>query len=378
MASPPKELFNTRMGLLCNPASVDSRINHAKACLHQRFPGALTALFSPQHGFFAEKQDNMIESDHMVDPVSGLPVFSLYGETRMPTPAMFDKIDTLVIDIQDVGTRVYTFIYTMAHCMEAARRFNKKIIVCDRPNPINGTTTEGNCLAPEYASFVGRYPIPMRHGLTIGELALFFNSRFGIDCDLEVIPMTGWKRGMRFDETGLPWVPPSPNMPTPATAAVYPGQVLLEGTNLSEGRGTTQPFELFGAPFIRHQALRPYLLKNRFPGVFLRETLFEPTSNKWRGEPCFGYQIHVTDFSTYRPYATTLKLLGAIIATHPEFAWTPPPYEYEYELTPIDMLIGDGRIRRRLEDGSDMDDVERSWQDELDAFIEDCRGVWLY
>jgi len=320
----------------------------------------------------------MIESDHMIDPVSGIPVFSLYGETRIPTQAMFDHIDTLIIDIQDVGTRVYTFIYTMAHCMEAAKKFNKKIIVCDRPNPINGIHVEGNCLSPEYASFVGLYPIPMRHGLTIGELALFFNDRFGIHCDLEVIPMKGWKRGMGFDETGLPWVAPSPNMPTPVTALVYPGQVLLEGTNLSEGRGTTQPFELFGAPFIRHEALRPHLSENSFPGVFLRETVFEPTSNKWQGEPCCGFQIHVTDSSIYQPYITTLKLLAAIIATHPEFAWKQPPYEYEYELMPIDMLIGDGQIRRRIEDGEDLNALETSWQSGLRDFMDDCRGFLLY
>ncbi len=376
--SPPKELFGSRIGLLSNSASIDSRFNHAKKLFQKRFPGSLKALYSPQHGFFAEKQDNMVESDHMIDPVSGIPVFSLYGETRMPTRAMLDPIDILVIDLQDVGTRVYTFIYTISYCLEAAKLFNRKVIVCDRPNPINGITTEGNCLSPEYASFVGRYPIPMRHGLTVGELAVLFNQRFGIGCDLEVIPMKGWKRRMSFYDTGLPWAPPSPNMPAPATAMVYPGQVLWEGTNISEGRGTTLPFELFGAPFIDVEKLKPYISKNSFPGIALRETLFEPTSNKWQGSACKGFQIHVTDFSKYRPYITTLKLLGAIIANHPDFAWKKPPYEYEHKLAPIDLIIGDAKIRRLVENGSNLDEIERSWQNGLEDFIKTSRQYWLY
>ncbi len=248
--TPPPSVKGQRLGLLCNPASVDRRLVHARQRIDRTFPGQLKALYAPQHGFYAEKQDNMIESADRLDPATGLPVFSLYGDTRVPTRSMMDPIDVMLVDLQDVGTRVYTFIYTLSYCMEAARQYGKKIIVLDRPNPVGGLRVEGNLLDPDCSSFVGRYPIPMRHGLTIGELALLFNTHFGIGCDLEVVSMQGWKREMIFSQTGLPWVAPSPNLPTPASAMVYPGQVIWEGTNISEGRGTTQPFELFGAPFI--------------------------------------------------------------------------------------------------------------------------------
>ena len=250
IADPPAWLEGRRLGLLCNPASVDSGLRHARHLLRDRFPGALRALFSPQHGFFAEKQDNMIESDDMVDPVLGIPVFSLYGSTRIPSAGMLADIDVLVVDLQDAGTRVYTFATTLSYCMETAAACGKTVLVLDRPNPTGGAAVEGNLLRAEWASFVGRYPIPMRHGLTLAELARLFNAAFGIGCDLQVMPMSGWKREMTFADTGLPWVAPSPNLPTPAAALVYPGQVLWEGTNVSEGRGTTQPFELFGAPYL--------------------------------------------------------------------------------------------------------------------------------
>ena len=220
IASPPSELRNARLGLLCNSASVDSNIIHARQRLQAVFGERLKALYSPQHGFFAEKQDNMIESDHRKDRLLGLQVYSLYGRTRIPTQEMLDPIDVLLIDLQDVGTRVYTFMYTMSYCMEAARKFDKKVIILDRPNPIGGLAIEGNCLDPQWHSFVGRYPIPMRHGLTIGELARLFNDAYGIDCDLQVLPMGGWRRHMMFEETGLPWIAPSPNLPTPVSALV--------------------------------------------------------------------------------------------------------------------------------------------------------------
>jgi len=283
IAHPPRSLSDGRLGLLCNPASIDMRFQHARELIYQQFPGKLTALFSPQHGFFAEKQDNMIESDDTIDPLLQVPVFSLYGKTRVPTKDMFDLIDTLIIDLQDAGTRVYTFIYTMSYCLEVAEKLGKKIIVLDRPNPVNGISVEGNCLKRDVASFVGRYPIPMRHGLTIGELAILFNSHFNIGCELEVVPMEGWNRHMYFQHTGLPWVPPSPNLPTPLSAMVYPGQVLWEGTNISEGRGTTQPFELFGAPFLSTNKIISGLESENLPGVILRKCVFEPTSNKWQG-----------------------------------------------------------------------------------------------
>jgi len=367
--TPPKWILGKRLGLLSNPASIDRQFSHARDLININFPGQLKALYSPQHGFFAEKQDNMIESDDIADPILKIPVFSLYGQTRKPTKEMFDFVDILIIDLQDAGTRVYTFIYTMSYCLEAAKSFNKKVIVLDRPNPINGVLVEGNCLSSDYASFVGRYPIPMRHGLTIGELALLFNNHFGIGCDLEVIRMKNWNRPMYFANTDLPWIPPSPNLPTPISAMVYPGQVLWEGTNISEGRGTTQPFELFGAPFINTDNILSTLGGNKIPGGLLRQTVFEPTSNKWKNQSCTGFQIHITDPDKYRPFLTTLKLIQAVIACHKDqFEFTNPPYEYEYSKLPIDLIIGDREVRRRLEKLEEVDKIEKSWQNKLDDF----------
>ena len=379
IASPPKWIFRNRIGLLCNPASVDQNFCHASELINRRFPDQLKALYSPQHGFFSEKQDNMIESDDTIHPTLQIPVFSLYGKTRIPDKKMLDPIDILIIDLQDVGTRVYTFIYTMSYCLEAAKSFNKKVIILDRPNPINGITVEGNCLSTGYSSFVGRYPMPMRHGLTIGELALLFNSHFGIGCDLEVIQMKSWNRAMYFTNTGLPWIPPSPNLPTPVSAIVYPGQVLWEGTNISEGRGTTQPFELFGAPFINTENILSTLGGIKIPGGLLRQTVFEPTSNKWKNQSCTGFQIHITDPDKYRPYITTLKLLQAIIICHKDrFEFTNPPYEYEYNKLPIDLIIGDRKIRRRIEKLEKIDGIERSWKNKLDDFKKISKKFNLY
>ena len=379
LADPPLWMKGLRLGLLCNPASVDCRLRHARHLIQERFPGALRVLFSPQHGFFAEKQDNMIESGDLIDPALGLPVFSLYGQIRVPSREMFADIDLLLVDLQDAGSRVYTFIYTLSYCMEAARDCGKKVLVLDRPNPIGGTAVEGNLLNPEWASFVGRFPIPMRHGLTIGELARLFNARFGIGCELEVVPMAGWQREMLFADTGLPWVAPSPNLPTPASALVYPGQVLWEGTNVSEGRGTTQPFELFGAPFFNVAKVAAEIPTGSRSGTILRPAAFEPTSNKWQGRCCRGFQIHVTEPSRFAPYALTLRLLQAVLRHHSgEFAWRPPPYEYEYEKTPIDLLIGDPSIRQRLEALEPIEGIAASWQAELDEFKAMSREYHLY
>jgi uncharacterized protein YbbC (DUF1343 family) len=379
LADPPAWLRGQRLGLLCNPASVDRRFRHARDGLNQRLPGALRALFSPQHGFFAEKQDNMIESADMSDPVLGIPIFSLYGATRRPQPEMIAEIDILLVDLQDVGTRVYTFVYTLSYCMEVAREYGKKVVVLDRPNPVGGLAVEGNLLDPACRSFVGRFPIPMRHGLTIAELARLFNTRFGIGCDLAVIPMAGWQRSMMFIDTGLPWVAPSPNLPTPAAAMVYPGQVLWEGTNVSEGRGTTQPFELFGAPFLDQARLVSEFTRAPMDGAVLRPAAFEPTSNKWRGRICSGFQIHITDPQRYAPYAATLRLLQAVIRHHPhEFAWRPPPYEYEYEKLPIDLLIGSPSIRQRLENLEPVEAIEASWRTQTEEFAALSREQHLY
>ncbi|MGD2186222.1 MAG: DUF1343 domain-containing protein, partial [Desulfobacterales bacterium] len=350
LESPPKWIAGNRMGLLCNPASVDRMLNHARLLIDRRFPRKLTALYSPQHGFFAEKQDNMIESGNMTDPVLHVPIYSLYGETRIPTKEMLDPIDVMIVDLQDVGTRVYTFMSTLSHCLEAAKTFHKKVLILDRPNPINGLTIEGNCLNSDWRSFVGRYPLPMRHGLTMGELARLFNEHFDIGCELDVISMKGWQRSMFFQQTGLPWVAPSPNLPSPVSTMVYPGQVIWEGTNVSEGRGTTLPFELFGAPYLDPNRVLSALDTKSVPGIILRPAAFEPTANKWQAQLCHGFQIHVTQPETYRPYETSLRLLRTIIKHYKnDFKWTQPPYEYETRQLPIDLIIGDGNIRASLE-----------------------------
>lgn len=379
LASPPADLKKSRIGLLCNSASVDSNFIHSRQRLKAVFGDRLRALYSPQHGLFAEKQDNMIESDHRKDPLLNIPVFSLYSNTRIPTREMLDPIDVLIVDLQDVGTRVYTFIYTMSYCMEAARKHGKKIIVLDRPNPIGGDLIEGNCLSPQWQSFVGRYSIPMRHGMTIGELARLFNDEFGIQCDLGVIPMKGWRREMFYPETGLPWVAPSPNLPTFISALVYPGQVIWEGTNVSEGRGTTQPFELFGAPFVDPYAVLDELSNNDVQGATLRVMEFEPTSNKWQDELCRGFQIHVTHLKSFRPYRTSLSLLQAVQHCHrDQFGWKKPPYEYEYKRMPIDLILGDRNIRKHLSQMTAIEDLESLWIDGLASFDELRQKHLLY
>ncbi|MFH2124650.1 MAG: DUF1343 domain-containing protein [Pseudomonadota bacterium] len=379
LAAPPALLEGKRLGLLSNQASTDRNLVHARLLLQRRFGCRLTCLFSPQHGFFCEKQDNMIESDHQTDQVTGLPLFSLYGESRRPSKAMFDHLDILLIDLVDVGTRVYTFLYTMAYCLEAAAEHGKQVMVLDRPNPVGGVAVEGNILQPECASFVGLYPLPMRHGMTFGELALLLNLEFAIGADLQVIPMQGWKRSMLFRDTGFPWVFPSPNMPTPETALVYPGQVIWEGTNVSEGRGTTLPFELVGAPFWEHGPIMQMLAQTDLPGCFFRPLVFEPTSGKWASQACVGFQLHVTDAGSFMPYRTSLALLQAILRLYPDnFSYKAPPYEYEFERLPMDLILGDGKVRQELEDGLSISEIEAGWQERLQEFQSVRRKYFLY
>ncbi len=369
IASPPSYVEDARLGLLCNSASVDSNLIHSRQRLAAAFGKRLTALYSPQHGLFAEKQDNMIESDHRHDPLLGIPVYSLYSQTRIPTREMFDPIDILLVDLQDVGTRVYTFIYTVSYCMEAALKYGKKVVVLDRPNPIGGAAVEGNCLADEWRSFVGRYPIPMRHGMTIGEMARLFNEAYGIGCDLDVIPLKGWQRQMLAADTGLAWIAPSPNLPTPVSALTYPGQVIWEGTNVSEGRGTTQPFELLGAPYIDPYKLMDETDVESLTGTFLRVVEFEPTANKWQGEICRGFQLHVTDPVAFKPYRAGLALLQAILRCYPDaFEWKSPPYEYEHERMPIDLILGDRDLREQIEGMVPVGTLESQWQEGLQSF----------
>jgi uncharacterized protein YbbC (DUF1343 family) len=292
---------------------------------------------------------------------------------------MFDHLDVLLIDLPDVGTRVYTFIYTMAYCLEEAARFGKKVVILDRPNPIGGDLVEGNLVEDDCRSFVGLYPIPMRHGLTMGELGHLFNDHFGINADLEVIPMSGWQRGMHFDDTGLPWLFPSPNMPTLETAQVYPGQVLWEGTGVSEGRGTCLPFELFGAPYLDHERFLRAIDRADFAGCLLRPVAFEPTSNKYRGVLCNGFQLQVTDRQVFRPYRTSLSLLRTTLHLYAEkFSYKEPPYEYEYEKLPMDMILGSRTVREALESGKDVAGLEEGWREDLDKFDTLRRYFFLY
>jgi uncharacterized protein YbbC (DUF1343 family) len=379
LESVPDALAGKRIGLLSNQASTDIRLRPSKDCLQERLGKGLTCLFSPQHGFFSEKQDNMIESGHRSDPSTGLPIFSLYGESRKPTQEMFDYLDVLLIDLVDVGTRVYTFLYTMAYCLEAAAAWKKKVIVLDRPNPVGGVHIEGNLLQKDCSSFVGLYPLPMRHGLTFGELALYINTEFRIGAELEVVAMQGWQRSMLFKDTGLPWVFPSPNMPTPETALVYPGQVIWEGTNVSEGRGTTLPFELVGAPFWEHEPIINLLGATPLPGCHLRPLLFEPTSGKWACESCVGFQVHVTDSNSFRPYRTSLALLQAVLQLYPgTFRYKEPPYEYEYERLPLDLILGSTGVRRQLEEGAPLLAMEEAWAQQLLDFAESRERFLLY
>jgi len=376
--APPAHLKGKRLGLLANPASVDKNFTHTIKIISQLFPGQLKALFSPQHGFHAEKQDNMIESDHGLHPLLNIPVFSLYSETRIPTPDMFDKIDTLVIDIQDVGTRVYTFIYTISHCIEVAAKLKKTVVILDRPNPIGGLRVEGNILDPDYASFVGRFPIPMRHGMTVGEISQLFNQQFNLGCDLKIIPMKGWKRSMYWQDTGLAWLPPSPNLPTPVSCMVYPGQVIFEGTNISEGRGTTLPFEQFGAPFLDTKAIGT-IAEKKIKGAILRPINFEPTSGKWKQHVCKGFHIHITSRDNFSPYMTSLLLLQLILKFHPEaFEFNLPPYEYEYERLPMDLIIGSRDIREKITEQKDLTLLEALWQEKLNIFKTDSKKYHLY
>ena len=381
--SRPKWLKQRRVGLLMHQASVTRDLSSARDLMHRLCGAKLTALFGPQHGIAGEKQDNMIESSHGVDARLSIPVFSLYSETRSPTPAMLEPIDTLVVDLQDVGTRVYTFEWTTALALEACAGAEIPVVVLDRPNPLGGLTLEGNLIRPGYESFVGLHPVPMRHGLTLGEIALVVNERLaarsGRRCDLTVVPMDGWRRRMEFAQTGLPWVLPSPNMPTPCTAVVYPGQVLLEGTNLSEGRGTTRPFEIWGAPWLDTTAFRARLEKRRLPGFVLRDHDFQPTFHKYVGQVCRGFQIHVTDTSRYLPYLTTLAILQDVVALHRgEFAWKQPPYEYVTDRLPIDVLTGDPAVREAIESGADLKKLAASWKKEIRGFSKQVGPHRLY
>lgn len=373
------KLKGYRLGYLCNQASVDSRLTPGKQVIAERLPGQLKMLFGPQHGFGGEDQDNMVETDHARDRDLDIPVLSLYAKTREPSREMFEEIDILIIDLQDVGTRVYTFASTMLRCLRVAAKTKRKVLILDRPNPLGGEVLEGNLLRSELYSFVGPYTIPMRHGLTMGELAFLFNAAFDLGCDLEVLPMNGWRRRMLWQDTGLGWIMPSPNMPVVESAQVYPGQVIWEATNLSEGRGTCRPFEIFGAPFLDTQGIRGHMAPEYTAGCYLRELTFRPTFHKWQGKICRGFMIHILDVHIYQPYLTALALLQAVISLHGNhFLWKGPPYEYEFEKMPIDLILGDSYLRRKLEMGEDLFHIKQQWLADLEGFQKHRKTFLLY
>jgi uncharacterized protein YbbC (DUF1343 family) len=368
-----------RLGLVCNPASIDASFSHSASRLAANEGWTLAALFGPQHGFRSNLQDNMIETPHDHDARRRLPVYSLYSETREPTEAMLRDVDVLVIDLQDVGTRVYTYIYTMANCMRAAARHGVRVVVCDRPNPIGGEAVEGSLLQEQWTSFVGQFPIPLRHGMTIGELARMFNDHFGIGCALDVVTLDGWRRDMYFDDTGLPWIIPSPNLPTLDSAIVYPGTVLFEGTQISEGRGTTRTFELIGAPWIDGEQLADAMNARRLPGVHFRPVFFEPTFHKHARQTCGGSQIHVLDRQSFKPVRTAVELVAEFWREDPKrFAWKEPPYEYEHHKLPIDVLFGSDRLRTAVEAGGDVAPLIASWRADEETFRQQRQPFLLY
>lgn len=373
-------LKGQRIGLVCNQASVlPESFSHAADAFHQNPDIDLTTLFGPQHGIRGDVQYNMIETPHVRDPRTGIMVYSLYSEVREPTEAMLADVDTIVVDLQDVGCRIYTFVYTMANCMLAAKKYGKRIVVCDRPNPINGNDVEGNVTEDEFTSFVGQFALPTRHGMTIGELAKMFNEHFGIGCDLEVIEMTGWRREMWGEETGLPWILPSPNVPDVDTCVVFPATVHLEGTELSEGRGTTLPFFLNGAPYIDAYEWAAELRKFNFPGVAFREAYFQPTFCEFAGQTCGGVQIHITDRNTFTPVIVGVAMVKTAYDLYGDkFEWRQNAYEYEFGKNPFDVVCGTDKIRKAIETGTDLREIEAGWIDRLNEFKQSRQKYLLY
>ncbi len=369
-----------KIGLVCNQASVlPDTFAHAADVFAARDGFKLTTLFGPQHGIRGDVQDNMIETDHAIDSRNGLPIYSLYSETREPTEKMLSNTDVIVFDMQDVGCRIYTFVYTMANCMRAAKKYGKRVVVCDRPNPINGIAVEGNVTEKEFTSFVGQFEIPTRHGMTSGELARMFNEHFGIGCDLEVIEMESWQREMFGDETGLPWVLPSPNIPTVDTCVVFPATVHIEGTELSEGRGTTKPFELNGAPFINPYEWKAALDEYDFPGVIFRPCYFQPTFQKWAGQTCGAVQLHVTDRNTFTPVIVGIAMVKTAYDLYPDkFQWKQADYEYEFGKNPFDIVSGTDKIRKNIEGGVSLEQIQNQWINDLTEFEKLRTSYLLY
>jgi uncharacterized protein YbbC (DUF1343 family) len=364
-------LRRLRVGLVANQAAVDSRLRHTAELLAGADRVRLGALFGPEHGFGGEAQDLVSVAD-VLHPRYRCPVISLYGDvvdSLRPRGDVLRGLDVLVIDLPDVGSRYYTFQATMLFCLEAAAAVDLPVVLVDRPNPLNGVTVEGPTVQPGFESFFGPHPIPTRHGMTLGELARMYAAERNIRVALHVIPCEGWRREYHFDETFLPWVPPSPNMPGLDTAVVYPGQCLLEGTNVSEGRGTTRPFELCGAPWVNGYRLAARLAAQELPGVVFRPVTFRPTFHKFAGQACGGIQLHVTDRAAFRPVRTGLAVLAAFRAEgSAHFRWRTEPYEFVEDVPAIDLLFGDSRERLALQAGLPLDEVSRRWAEDEAAF----------
>jgi len=377
----PKPILGKKIGLVTNQSAITRDLRHAVRLLHNGRGWKLTALFGPEHGIWGEQQD-MAHVEHSKDPLTGIEVHSLYGKSKedlTPSKNALKNLEALVIDLQDIGSRYYTFIYTMALCMRAAAPLGVPVIVLDRPNPIDGIHLEGNIREEKYSSFVGMFPLPTRHGMTAGELARYFNAKFNLQCDLTVIPMQGWRRSMWWGDTGIPWIIPSPNMPTVFTAAVYPGMCLIEGTNLSEGRGTTHPFEFFGAPWLEPFKLADSLNALALPGVRFRPHYFQPTFQKHAGAVCGGVELHVTDRVSFEPYRTGLWCVKVARDFNPEkFDWRREPYEFVSDRLAIDLLAGSDSYRKTIEAGGSPDEWIRSWEDTLTEFAKSRSEFLLY
>lgn len=374
-------LRGRRVGLLCNPTAVTAELHHAIDRLHAAPGVQLRRLFGPEHGLRGDAQD-MIAVDSEWDAATGLEVVSLYGSSVTslgPPPGSLDDLDVLVYDIQDIGTRYYTFAATLAYCMDAAAAAGVQVVVCDRPNPLGGEAVEGPLVSPGFESFVGTLPVPVRHGLSVGELARLWATERSLDLDLVIEPAAGWRRCDLFAATGLPWVLPSPNMPTADTALVYPGMCLVEGTELSEGRGTTRPFELAGHPALDPLALAGALRGLALPGVSFRACSFRPTFQKHAGRVCGGVQLHVTDERSFRPWLTGVAFLcAARTLLGEDFAWRARPYEFVGEIPAIDLLAGSPALRHGVEAGTDPRALGAAWGDEEQEFLRRREGVLLY
>ncbi|RJO64373.1 MAG: DUF1343 domain-containing protein [Myxococcales bacterium] len=377
-----ERLRGQRVAVLCHQASVDGRCRHILDILSAAPDVLLGRVFAPEHGLDGLLQDQVtMARAGAAGRREAVPVVNLYGDdfaSLWPSLDDLDDIDVLVADLQDVGARYYTFYTTLAFCMERAALAGVRVVVLDRPNPIGGVEVEGPLPKPEMRSFVGYYALPARHGLTLGELALFINDEYKLGADLEIVPMRGWRRDMRFIDTGLPWVMPSPNMPTPETALVYPGGCLLEGTNLSEGRGTTRPFELFGAPFVDGRELARRLDAEGLPGALFRPVAFQPTFHKWAGRRCSGVQAHVTDARLFRPWLTYVLALRHVFEMHKELAWRTEPYEFVTNRLAIDLLLGDPALRQAIESGADRAAFAEWGQPELADYDARRQAYLLY